>query len=555
MAKEKDRIYLASELALKNIVKDGLDDIFVTGRTKHWANILEGNLLKHPKLQQTLLAGVREDLLRALNNQKSERPECLIDFQKYQTPKRSGLYAYRHAANLEPKTTLGYNTLAILFAEVIEQQRLPLSENTVFSYRYSPEPNSGQLFSNDIDTGFKGFLREELRRSAIRSNNYILIADIAHFYDTLNLHVLENQLRSSAGEDRFLSERVTYWLDRFLQKTDTGWSKGIPVGNNGSRILAEGFLIGLDRRLKRKNVKFIRYVDDFRIFSETPAEAQKALEILNFELDRIGLSLNDSKVALMKISEAFREKGNAVLSGCDVSLEPAEYQDLIPMVFRRSNNAQSSDNEYFAKVSEVVKRYDSGSQISDVAEVTLLARYSLQSNKLKDQLDVIPLLERHLSFAKYICRGCLKAENSEALQNELFGWFTANIKSLPSHSVHAIFEMFSNNAGKRQQVVSEILFNDFHSSHLDPFVLREAFVAFRTSLSADDIEDLLQMITRHNNSWAIRGVAYCIWRGNQFNQKEKHARLGKLAANYKDEFIQFFSKIRYADFEAGLEIQ
>ncbi len=551
MAKEKDRIYWASELALKNVIKDGLDDIFVTGRTKHWSNIIEQELLQHPKLQQTLLARVREDLLQALNNQKSERPECLVDFQKYQTPKRSGLYAYRHAALLEPKTTLGYNTLAILFAEVLEPQRMPQSENVVFSYRYSPNMTSGKLFADGTETGFKGFRREELRQSAIKGNNFILMADIAHFYDTLNLHVLENQLRKSAGEDRFLGERVTYWLDRFLQKTDTGWSKGIPVGNNGSRILAEGFLIGLDRRLKRKNINFIRYVDDFRIFTETPAEAQKALEILNFELDRIGLALNDNKLALIKISEAFREKGNAIISGEDVSLEHTEYQELIPMVFRRSRNSLSSDEEYGVKISEVLARYEAGSPISDVAEVTLLARHCLQSTDLQDQLKIIPLFERHLSFAKYICRGMLKAENSESLQVELFGWFISNIKNLPSHAVHAIFEMFSDNLENRKKVVSEILFNDSHLSHLDPFVFREAFIAFRTSLDADDIEDLLQVITKNNNSWTIRGIAYCIWRGKQFSQKEKHARLGKLAANYQDEFIQFLSKIRYADFKTG----
>lgn len=553
MAKEKERIYSASEFALRNIIKDGLDDIFVTGRTKHWSDIIERELLQHPKLQQLLLASVREDLIGALNNQKSERPRCLIDFRKYQTPKRSGLYAYRHAALLEPKTTLGYNTLAILFAEAIERQRIPASENIVFSYRFSPETATGQLFAEDGETGFKGFLREERRRAAAPDTNYILSADIAHFYDTLNIHVLENQLRKAAEDDQFLSKRVTYWLDRFLQKTDTGWSRGIPVGNNGSRILAEASLISLDRRLKRRQINFIRYVDDFRIFASTPAEAQKALEILNVELDRIGLALNDSKVALNKISDALRKQGREILSGQDPALELSEYQDLIPMVYRRSKENKKPDDDYESRVSDIVNRYESGSSLSDIHEVKLLVRHSLESPEVKVQLNVISVLEEYLSFSKYICRGCVKSKYAKKLQKQLFLWFTSKIEHLPSHCVHALLEMFGEDADTRERALSEVLLNEVEAKQLDPFVFREALIAFRTSLTADDIEDLLQVLVQNNNHWILRGLAYCIWRGNQFSQKEKQVRLGRLAANHQDEFIHFLAKVRHADFGIGLQ--
>ena len=119
MPNEKDRIYWATELALKNIVTEGFDDIFVSGPRKHWSNLIEYELIKHQKLQEQLLTEVRRELIEALNNQKSKRPSFLVDYHKYQTPKRSGLYAYRHAALLEPKTTIGYLSLAILFAQSI----------------------------------------------------------------------------------------------------------------------------------------------------------------------------------------------------------------------------------------------------------------------------------------------------------------------------------------------------------------------------------------------------------------------------------------------------
>ena len=63
MAKEKERIFWATELALKNIVKNSFDDIFVSGQTKHWGDLVEFKLIQHHKLQNELLNQVRSDLM------------------------------------------------------------------------------------------------------------------------------------------------------------------------------------------------------------------------------------------------------------------------------------------------------------------------------------------------------------------------------------------------------------------------------------------------------------------------------------------------------------
>lgn len=549
MAQEKEKIYWATELAIKNIVAEGYDDIFTSGRAKHWSNLIEYDLIKNKRLQEKMLTDVRQDLLKALNDQKSDRPNCLVDYKKFQTPKRSGLYAYRHAALLEPKTTLAYLSLAILFAEKIERKRLPISENRIFSYRFTPNGKNDQIFSDNSNLGFKGFRKEEFRQAASEHNQFILTADISHFYDSLNLHVLENELREAAGDDDdFLSKRVTRWLDRFLQKTDAGWSRGIPVGNNASRILAEASLIGLDRRLNNKGINFIRYVDDFKIFTKDAIDAQKALETLNKELSYIGLALNDSKVSLQTISDAKRKTGKALVSGEDVDISIRDYADLIPMNFIKSKKASNGNEEPSSEAVDAYSKYESGEQLTEQKEVKLIIEQILGSEDFQEKKKVIDVLERYLSFAKFVCSYCEKDDTEFKLKKHVFDWFLDNILFLPDHAIHALFGMASHNPELKERAIREILMVGDFRYKLDSFIFREALVLLRTNLSKDDLEDLIRDIMKFDN-WTKRAVAFCIWKGNQFSPKVKQLHLLRIAANHNDIFLEFLSQVRNADME------
>ena len=549
MATAKDRIYWATELALKNIVTEGFDDIFVSGRAKHWSHLIEFELIQHKKLQEQLLSDVRKDLLAAYRDQGSKRPNCLVDYKKYQNPKRSGLYAYRHAALLEPKTTLGYLSLTILFAQAIEDQRLPISENRIFSYRFKPDEKTGCIFSDDTSLGYKGFLHEELRQMANDENKILLTADISHFYDSVNLHVLENELRDAASDnDCFLSMRVTCWLDRFLQQTDTGWSRGIPVGNNASRILAEASLIGLDRHLKNKNINFIRFVDDFRIFARDAIEAQKALEILNSKLNAIGLALNDSKVSLKSITDANRDAGKALISGHDVDIAKVDYEDLIPMNYVKSQKTPKVNGEYEAKLAGAYSKYEAGEQLTEQREVKYLIRSILESDNVDKKKRVVDVFEKYLSFSKFICSFCEKDYTEIKLKEHVFEWFKDQILHLPNHAAHALFGMSSHTPELKERAVREILMNDEFRFQLDSFIYREAMILLRTNLSKDDLEDLNRNIINFDG-WTKRAIAYCIWRGSRFNQKAKQARLSRISDNNNDAFLKFLSQVRHADFD------
>src|SRR5206468_11490050 len=77
-------------------------------------------------------------------------------------------------------------------------------------------------------------------------------------------------------------------------------SQGLPVGPVASNLLAEALLVEVDDYLSARGRTFVRYVDDFRIFCNSEADATEALHELGEHLlleER--LSLNPRKTTVL----------------------------------------------------------------------------------------------------------------------------------------------------------------------------------------------------------------------------------------------------------------
>tara|TARA_B100000575_G_C22740827_1_gene443087 strand:- start:87 stop:230 length:144 start_codon:yes stop_codon:yes gene_type:complete len=44
-----------------------------------------------------------------------------------------------------------------------------------------------------------------------------------------------------------------------------------------------------------------------------------------------------------------------------------------------------------------------------------------------------------------------------------------------------------------------------------------------------------------------------MWRGNQFNNKEKQIRLNRISENHSDVFLKFLSSLTQANFKSAVE--
>ena len=209
------KIEKAVDLAIQNVLKEGLTDIF--------PRPFEVDLLKNKyflaEVSRTCTKRIKSNSLHGL---------FLHPIQHVLFPKKDP-FDFRRAALIEPIDTITTLAIAILIAEVIEKHRPAKAKKKVFSYRYKPK--GGYIF--DANYNFTAF--EKNVRQKVNSNKYKVLVkcDIASFYDRLNIHRLESTLSSLLVENsqvKLINEILLFWAKRD--------SYGLPIGGNASRVFA-----------------------------------------------------------------------------------------------------------------------------------------------------------------------------------------------------------------------------------------------------------------------------------------------------------------------------
>lgn len=201
-------------------------------------------------------------------------------------PKPRG--GYRAIHQLDPLDSLIYTAFAFELGNTIEQQRMPESEGIACSYRVKINSN-GNLFRQG--NGYRNFLRQSVRLA--KENNFVLMTDIKDFYNQINLDCLQSALVNC---DAVLSEELADFLLKLQYKN----KKGIPVGPSPSIILAEIFMNEVDKFLHGKGYDFARYVDDFRIFSNSETELKEIIsELAAYLAKNYQLRISNDKTHLI----------------------------------------------------------------------------------------------------------------------------------------------------------------------------------------------------------------------------------------------------------------
>lgn len=275
----------AIELSIANLSHHGLSDISEARLEKALMNCFADRLHE----------GVRKSLKKENVYEMEFKPA-----QYMLSPKNRYIFDYRKAAIIEPECLVKYTALVLMAAERIENHRIPVSEKVVFSARYKPQ--SPDLFDPDVNYSSWRERTKELAESSDCS--FVVSCDIAAFYDRVNIHRVESTL-DSIGVDAKIVRKINDLL-LFWSRKD---SYGLPVGNAASRILAEAALIDIDQYLLSEEVRFTRYVDDYRLFAPDIVTAQRWMNKLNTRLFRDGLMLNTGKTRLAKAKKD--EEGDA----------------------------------------------------------------------------------------------------------------------------------------------------------------------------------------------------------------------------------------------------
>jgi len=139
----------AAKLSLKNILKEGLTDIF--------PRPFELDLLKNEYFQKILIRNVS----RCLKGNSLESLE-IYPIEHVLLPK-GGPFDFRRCALIHPLDTLTFLALVLTFADELENYRPARGRKIVFSYRF--KPYKGYLFDLKYNiTSFNKHVSRKIRQ-------------------------------------------------------------------------------------------------------------------------------------------------------------------------------------------------------------------------------------------------------------------------------------------------------------------------------------------------------------------------------------------------------
>lgn len=138
-------------------------------------------------------------------------------------------------------------------------------------------------------------------------NKYILSLDISRCYENIYTHSITWALlgKEKAKEELVKKEKSAQYnladeLDKKVRSINNDETKGIPTGPLTSRLISELILAEIDKILKEKfpNIKYNRFVDDYKFYFLKKEEAIQFIPKFQKILYDFKFSLNENKTEI-----------------------------------------------------------------------------------------------------------------------------------------------------------------------------------------------------------------------------------------------------------------
>ncbi|MDR2219482.1 MAG: RNA-directed DNA polymerase [Methylobacillus sp.] len=218
-------------------------------------------------------------------------------------PKASGILRPYSLLNIDDQIV--YQAAVNLIAERMSPKMRQRYNKTVFGHLYAGK--SSVWFYRKWSEGYKAF-NDATREAFNEGLTYTASFDLTACYDSLDHGVLSHFL-SKLGFDNDFCVALTSWLAKWTA-TERGifHNHGIPQGPMSSGLLSEVVLSYFDDLgRKQKNFRYLRYVDDIRLFAKDELTLRQHLVALDHRSKDIGLFPQSSKISIHKISDVEKE--------------------------------------------------------------------------------------------------------------------------------------------------------------------------------------------------------------------------------------------------------
>jgi group II intron reverse transcriptase/maturase len=131
---------------------------------------------------------------------------------------------------------------------------------------------------------------------------WLVDADIQSFFDMIPHSLLKKKLKKIIPDHQLL-KLIFQWLDVGAPRTGIlSKRRGIPQGGVISPFLCNCYLTGFDQYLTSNNLPFVRFADDFLIFTPSKNHTRLALACAAKGLKKLDLTLNNRKTHIVPSS-------------------------------------------------------------------------------------------------------------------------------------------------------------------------------------------------------------------------------------------------------------
>lgn len=505
--------------AINNIIYEGCTDVEAFGKP------FELNLLKQEEVKQLVINEIVSELDDILNYNGNFETLKINKISHILIPKKT-FYDFRKCALIDIIDEIKYLSIVLLIANKIEKKRV--SNKIAFSYRYKPNKN-GKLF--DKKYNYSSFKSEYKRISSMKKYKVIVECDISNFYDRLNLHRLNSTLLSIDSIDVKISELIDelllFWANRD--------SYGLPVGSNASRILAEAFLIEIDNYLLSNDIKFCRFVDDYRFFASDVSEANKILSIFVEILNKHGLSINASKTKMRDIQNYHIDSTKRKKPSKDGIAEIIRgYSGIVPTKFRQLSNSEinrlKEENE-----EELMKKLKNDSIIS-AEDIIKSIKVLIAKEKFETLIFFPDILKKYPQFVPYFSdvmyknKERISDKDYDVILNKLSEWLNDN--NTPEYILISIVKMFDSNNIKEKKFLFEFFKNLKRNSGI--YIARVVLEQLGYNLSRGELLELKDYYLRAD-CWEKRQIVNMVLNGLSFPENRPFVK--DLKINCSDYFI------------------
>jgi len=144
--------------------------------------------------------------------------------------------------------------------------------------------------------------------SITQRRKFLIITDIANYYDHIGYEALRNILSSSISVPEIILDLLIYslsgltWQPDYMPRVNIGLPQ---IDLDAPRVLAHSFLFDLDQHaFNRVGTDYTRYMDDINFGVDTISEAKKIIRDVDLILHTRQVRLNSGKTGILKASEA-----------------------------------------------------------------------------------------------------------------------------------------------------------------------------------------------------------------------------------------------------------